>query len=68
MPRHPLLGATFLVYGIAHIVIASANGVRPSGEVRQGHDLISILSGVALYGVMTQRHPVLIGVPGFQLS
>lgn len=63
-----ILFGGFLVYGIAHIVIASANGVRPSGEVRQGHDLISILAGVALYGVMTQLHPVLIGVPVFQLT
>jgi uncharacterized membrane protein len=58
----------FLAYAIAHIVIASANGIRPSPEVRQGHDLVSVLAGLALYGVMTQLHPVLIGVPVFPLS
>lgn len=63
-----ILFGGFLVYGIAHIVIASANGIRPSGEVRKGHDLVSILAGVALYGIMTQLHPVLIGVPVFQLT
>lgn len=63
-----ILFGGFLAYAIAHIIIGTANGVRPSPEVRQGHDLISILAGVALYGVMTQLHPVLIGVPVFQLS
>ena len=30
---------------------------------RAGHDLMSILAGIALYGLMTQLHIVLIGVP-----
>ncbi len=63
-----ILFGGFLAYAIAHIVIASANGVRPSTEVRQGHDLLSILAGMALYGIMTQLHAALIGVPVFQLS
>lgn len=63
-----ILFGGFLVYAIAHIVIGTANGVRPSPDVRQGHDLLSVLAGVALYGVMTQLHPVLIGVPVFPLT
>jgi uncharacterized membrane protein len=50
---------------VLFILVASANGVRPSPEVRAGHDGLSLFAGVALYGVMTQLHPVLIGVPIF---
>jgi uncharacterized membrane protein len=63
-----ILFGGFLAYAVAHIVIATANGVRPSPEVRGGHDLLSILIGVALYGVMAQLHGALIGVPVFSLT
>ncbi len=62
-----ILFGGFLVYAIAHIVIGTANGVRPSPEVRAGHDLVSVLIGIALYGIATQLHGALIGVPVFQL-
>ena len=32
-------------------------------EVRQGHNLISILGGIALYGIAAQLHYVIAGVP-----
>jgi uncharacterized membrane protein len=63
-----ILFGGFLAYAIAHVVIGTINGVRPSPDVRQGHDLLSVLAGIALYGVMTQLHAALIGVPVFQLS
>ena len=63
-----ILFGGFLIYAFAHLVIGTLNGVRPSPEVRNGHDLISILIGIALYGVMAQLHGALIGVPVFQLS
>ena len=63
-----ILFGGFLIYALAHLVIGTLNGVRPSPEVRNGHDLISILIGIALYGVMAQLHGALIGVPVFQLS
>lgn len=63
-----ILFGGFLIYAIAHYALGVANGVRPSAEVRGGHDLISVVIGVALYGVMTQLHGVLIGVPVFQLT
>ena len=66
--RSLILFGGFLVYGAAHLAIGIANGVRPSPEVRAGHDLMSILAGVALYGVMTQLHTALIGVPVFDIS
>ncbi len=63
-----ILFGGFLLYAVAHFIIGSANGIRPSPEVRQGHDLLSVIIGVALYGVMTQLHGALIGVPVLQLS
>ena len=63
-----ILFGGFLIYAFAHLVIGTLNGVRPSPEVRSGHDLLSILIGIALYGVMAQLHGALIGVPVFQLS
>ena len=63
-----ILFGGFLIYGAAHYAIASLNGVRPSPEVRGGHDLLAILTGIALYGVMAQLHGAVIGVPVFQLS
>ena len=62
-----ILFGGFLVYAILHIIIGTANGVRPSPVVRDGHNLLSVLAGIALYGVMTQLHMALIGVPVFQL-
>lgn len=62
-----LFGGIF-IYAVLHIVIGVLNGVRPSPEVRGGHDLLSILAGIALYGVMAQLHGALIGVPVFQLN
>ena len=63
-----ILFGGFLIYAFAHLVIGTLNGVRPSPEVRNGHDLISILIGIALYGVMAQLHGALIGVPVFNLT
>jgi uncharacterized membrane protein len=58
-----ILFGGLLIYAAAHIGIGLAQGVRPSPEVRQGHDPLSLLAGAALYAVMTQLHPVVIGVP-----
>jgi uncharacterized membrane protein len=52
-----------LVYALAHMGLGLANGVRPSPVLRQGHDVISIVIGVALYGAATQLHPLFAGVP-----
>lgn len=54
-----------LSYAVLHAALGLANGVRPTPDVRDGHDLLSILAGLALYGVMVQLHPLLIGVPVF---
>lgn len=53
----------FLTYGIAHLCLGLLNGVRPSPDVRGGHDTLSLLAGTVLYIAMVQLHPMLIGVP-----
>jgi uncharacterized membrane protein len=63
-----ILFGGLLTYAIAHILIGTANGVRPTPEIRGGHDLISVVMGVALYGVMAQAHGALIGVPVFSIG
>jgi uncharacterized membrane protein len=63
-----ILFGGFLVGSLGHIVVAVGNSVRPSPEVRIGHDGLSLIFGAALYGIMTQLHPALIGVPIFVLS
>lgn len=63
-----ILFGGFLAYALAHLAIGLANGVRPSPEVRAGHNLLSVLIGIALYGVMVQIHGAVIGVPVFQLG
>ena len=53
---------------VAHMAVAACHGVRPSPEVRIGHDGLSFIFGAALYGIMTQLHPAVIGVPIFAIS
>jgi uncharacterized membrane protein len=63
-----ILFGGMLTYALSHLAQGFANGVRPSPEIRQGHDVISLIMGAALYGVVAQLHPVLTGVPVVLLS
>jgi uncharacterized membrane protein len=63
-----ILFGGMMLYAIAHIAAGIANDIRPSPETRSGHDTLSLVIGIALYGVMTQLHPVLIGVPILDLG
>lgn len=63
-----ILFGGMMIYAALHIATGIAQGARPSPVVRGGHDLMAFLVGLALYGVMTQAHPVLIGVPIFNLG
>lgn len=65
--RSLILFGGLLIYAVLHIIIGTANGVRPSPEVRSGHNLLAILAGIALYGVAAQLHGALIGVPVIEL-
>jgi uncharacterized membrane protein len=63
-----ILFGGFIASGALMLVAGLANGVRPSPDVRGGHNGLSLLAGLALYALMTQLHAVLIGVPIFLLS
>lgn len=63
-----ILFGGMLVYALAHLWLGFANGVRPSPDIRQGHDAISLVIGVALYGVFAQLHPLFTGVPVVTLT
>jgi uncharacterized membrane protein len=61
--RSVLLFAGMGVIAILFAVLKSRNGPFVPSEVRQGHNLISILGGIALYGIAAQLHYVIAGVP-----
>jgi uncharacterized membrane protein len=63
-----ILFGGMLVYALAHLSLGIANGIRPQPVIRQGHDMISIIIGVALYGIFAQLHPLFTGVPVVTLS
>jgi uncharacterized membrane protein len=63
-----ILFGGMLLGSVAHMAMASSSGVRPTPEVRVGHDGLSLIFGAALYGIMTQLHSALIGVPIFAIS
>jgi hypothetical protein len=58
-----ILFGGMLAYALAHMGLGLANGIRPSPVLRQGHDVISIMIGIALYGGAAQLHPLYAGVP-----
>ena len=63
-----ILFGGMLIYALAHLGIGTANGIRPSNVIRQGHDVLSIMIGVALCGVFAQLHPLFTGVPVVTIS
>ncbi|MGB5212879.1 MAG: NnrU family protein [Anderseniella sp.] len=63
-----ILFGGLLAYGAIHLAAGFAQGFRPSPEVRQGHDVIALFVGVALYGVAIQMHQHVIGVALFSIQ
>ena len=63
-----ILFGGLLLGSVALMAVALSSGIRPTPEVRIGHDGLSLIFGAALYGIMTQLHSALIGVPIFALS
>ena len=51
------------LYGVIHLIAGLVHNIRPAGNPREGHDIISLLAGAALFIVMVQLHPVVIGKP-----
>jgi uncharacterized membrane protein len=59
--RTTLLFTGLAAAAILHAILKSRSPFEPS-VVRQGHNLLSVLGGVALYGLATQLHMVIAGV------
>lgn len=51
-----------------HVVFKRRAGPFVPTEVRNGHNLLSVLFGIAFYGVFVQLHGVIIGVPVVSLT
>jgi uncharacterized membrane protein len=60
--RTVLLFAGLAAAAIFHAILKSGSSFQSSVE-RQGHNLLSVLGGIALYGLATQLHMVIAGVP-----
>lgn len=61
--RTTLLFAGLAFFGLLHAYLKSRNGPFVPSEVRQGHNLMSVLGGIVLYGLAAQLHVVIAGVP-----
>ncbi len=61
-----VLGLVAIALG--HVMAVQRNGPFVPSDVRNGHNLLSIMFGVAFYGVFAQLHGVLIGVPVVSLT
>jgi uncharacterized membrane protein len=60
--------SVLLFGGLAAIAILLAtlkhlNGTFKMSDVRHGHNVLSVLGGIALYGIAAQLHTVVAGVP-----
>jgi uncharacterized membrane protein len=65
--------ATTLLFGGFALIAVLQAGLRGAGgiadgPVRDGHNMLSVLAGVALYGVVIQLHVQIAGVPVIQLN
>jgi uncharacterized membrane protein len=58
----------FAIAAVLHAFLASRLTERGPGVVRQGHNFLSVLFGVALYALMAQLHGVIVGVPVIDLA
>jgi NnrU protein len=56
------------IYGAQVFAQSHFAGAKPSPEVRGGHDLFSIVMGIAFFGIAVQLHGALIGVPVLVLA
>ncbi len=52
-----------MIAALAHLVLLRSNVPFVPADERGGHNMMSVLTGVALYGVMAQLHGVFIGTP-----
>ncbi len=52
-----------MIAALVHFVLLRSNVPYVPTDERGGHNMMSVLGGIALYGVMTQLHGVIIGMP-----
>jgi uncharacterized membrane protein len=57
-----------IVVAIVQVLLMRGNVPFVGSEVRKGHNLFSVLVGVAIYAVFVQLHGVVIGVPVLNLA
>ncbi len=60
--RTALLFGGLAFFALLQAVLKSHGNAFLPSEVRSGHNLLSILAGVALYGLAAQLHPLIAGV------
>lgn len=63
-----VLFAGMAAFAVLHAGIKASLGAYEPTEVRHGHNLLSVLGGIALYGIMTQLHYVITGMRLVHLS
>ena len=56
------------LFAALHIVLKWLVGPFIATDVRPGHNLLSVIAGIAVYGIMTQLHYAIAGVGLVQLS
>ncbi len=61
--RSVLLFGGLAAIAILFAVLKNHYGLFAPSEERQGHNVVSVLGGVALYGIAAQLHHVVAGVP-----
>jgi uncharacterized membrane protein len=62
-PKAFLLFGGMMAVALIYVVMKRQQPPSAPAEIRNGHNLLSIIFGTALYGLMAQLHEVLIGVP-----
>lgn len=61
--RTTLLFAGLAGFGLLHAVLKARSGPFAPTVEREGHNLLSLMAGLALYGLAAQLHVVIAGVP-----
>jgi uncharacterized membrane protein len=56
------------VAAVAQAVLMAWNGNGAAPDVRKGHNFLSFMAGLALYGLMTQLHYAVTGMPLVELQ
>jgi hypothetical protein len=60
-------GLLLVMMGFGSYFLTQSNNKFVPSEIREGHNVFSLLVGAALFALTVQLHSVLFGVPVFQL-